>query len=394
MAAIETQPDRCPEAVRLNWPGRDDTQVVLVDEHQRVRHLPPAALAGSRLVELEQVGNGEELLIWGDNAFALEALLEQGYAEQVDLVYIDPPFRTGRRFEHYPDSLSLGTYLSLLHHRLQQLQALMSPQGTLVVHLDDHAVHHVRCLLDEIFGPQNFRNSVVVKRVTKNLQRQFDQVAALPLAHDVLLVYSREPARRYPLATVPKPDGARHPEGYWKDFWSTADRPTMRYELFGVTPARGQWKWCRERAAKAVGHYQRYRLEGQGPLVDWWRARGSCEEYLRLQPSGKVAHWVPPSDSRCLDTLWDDFSAYGFTCDFPTEKSCALLERVLQVYSEPGALVLDAFAGSGTTGAAAARLGRRWILVERGPQALTHIVPRLREAAPGGFRVCGAKPGF
>ena len=86
--------------------------------------------------------------------------------------------------------------------------------------------------------------------------------------------------------------------------------------------------------------------------------------------------------------LWLDFSAYSFRRGFPTEKSEALLKRVVEVYSDPGDVVLDCFAGSGTTGAAAALLERRWVLIEQGEQAVTHILPRLQELGPPGFRFC------
>ncbi|NUP99857.1 MAG: site-specific DNA-methyltransferase [Armatimonadetes bacterium] len=372
-----------PNPPRLEWPGRDNPALVLTDEQGRARRVPRPALPLYHLVEVQRQGEAENLLIHGENYFALEALLAAGYGGQVDLVYIDPPFNTGRRFAHYDDRLALADWLSMLQQRLLLLHRLLAPSGSLILHLDDHTVHHARLLLDEIFGPENFRNSIIVKRVTKNLQRQFTRIQALPLAHDACLLYSKEPGTRYPLPLVAKPAGPKHPEGYWKDFWSTADRPTMRYELLGVTPPRGQWKWCAARAAAAVANYQEFLASGAPSLLEWWRERGEALEFIRLQPTGKVAHWVAPSATRCADTWWDEFSAYSFGQGFPTEKSEALLSRFIEFFSRPGGLVLDCFAGSGTTGVVAGKLGRRFVMVERGEQAQTHIAPRLERGGLG-----------
>lgn len=383
-----TRPDRQP---RIVWPDRGE-QVVFADDAGHVQRLAPTAIRPYRLRETARHGAGRDLLIHGENYHALRALLDDGAAGTVDLVYIDPPFNTGRRFEHYGDRLDDSVWLQLLRSRLQLLHALLSDRGSIVVHIDERVAHLTRLLLDEVHGPVNYRNTIIVKRICKNLQRQFDQVQGLPMAHDVCLLYSKLPSHRYPLPLLPKADGPRHPQGYWKDFWSTADRPTMRYELLGVTPTHGQWKWRRSRAEAAVANYQRFLAAGSGELVDWWREHGETLEFIKLTDRGKVSHWVPPSHTRCADTIWDDVSAYAFRQSFPTEKNEALLRRFIELFSAPGDLVLDCFAGSGTTGAAAAALDRRWILIERGDQAETHIIPRLRSAAPEGFRVCDLMP--
>lgn len=376
----------------LTWPGRNDREVVFTADDGAVRTVPPARIPRHRLSEVETHGDGHNLLIHGENYHALTALCREGYAGTVKLIYIDPPFNTGRKFEHYHDLLETGLYLSMLRDRLRLLRDLLAPDGSIMVHLDDRVVHLVRLLLDELFGPENYRNSVITKRVTKNVQRQFREVQALPRAHDVCLLYSKRPATRYPLPLIPRPGGPRYPEGYWKDFWSTADRPTMRYALLGVQPACGQWKWCRPRATAAVENYRTFERVGQSrSLLEYWRDTGESLDFIKLSDTGRVSHWVPPDDQLCADTLWNDFSGYSFRQGFPTEKSERLLERVLGLFSQPGDLVLDAFAGSGTTGAVAARLGRRWILIERGEQARTHIVPRLLNQGAG-FRVVEPEP--
>jgi len=93
--------------------------------------------------------------------------------------------------------------------------------------------------MDEVFGIDNFRNEVVVKRITKNLQRQFDTVLSLPQGHDMILWYSKSTTTRYKAVLTANVAMESKPEGYWKDFWSNADRPTMRYEILGITPPNG-----------------------------------------------------------------------------------------------------------------------------------------------------------
>jgi DNA modification methylase len=155
-----------------------------------------------------------------------------------------------------------------------------------------------------------------------------------------------------------------HPEGYWKDFWSTADRPTMRYELLGVKPTSGQWKWNHERSFKAVENYNTYLRDFQKKgisLLDFWNDSGQELEFIRKSPIGKVEHWVPPLSDKFVDTLWIDFSGYAFKTGYNTEKSERLLEQVIENFSCADQLIADFFCGSGTTLAVAEKLGRRWI---------------------------------
>src|SRR3990172_1895146 len=211
------------------------------------------------------------------------ALLEK-FAGKVDLIYIDPPFATGADFSFtaeigekglrvdkeqsvleekaYRDTWGRGltSYLEMMAHRLALLRSLLRPSGHLLVHLAPSISPQIRLLLDETLGAENFRNEIVVHRpITKNLQRQFDVITALPQGHDVILWYSSQANSRVPNLLVPyeSPSG----EGYWHRFLSGADRPSMRYELLGEKPSHGQWKWERERALRAVANYDAFEKE-------------------------------------------------------------------------------------------------------------------------------------
>ncbi|GMV35666.1 MAG: hypothetical protein AMXMBFR61_01740 [Fimbriimonadales bacterium] len=332
------------------------------------------------------------MLIWGDNKLVCAALLKE-FRGKIDLIYIDPPFDVGADFTMdvrlgendsvqkeqsameavaYRDTWGGGTdsYLHMLAERLGLMRELLHPSGALFLHVGTGVAAAVECLARSMFGDACVRNQIIVKRVTKNLQRQFASVRALPGGHDVVLWVTADPSSRWASPMVEQEP--THPRGYWKDFWSTADRPTMRYELLGVTPSTGQWKWSSDRAKRAAANYEEYLNVGARAgvdLMDWWAGRSDIE-FVRLSPTGKVEHWVPPFHSKFLDTVWYDLGAYSFAHGYTTEKSEALLRRVLESFSSEGDLVADFFCGSGTTMAVAEKLGRRWIGCDLGRYAI------------------------
>jgi adenine-specific DNA-methyltransferase len=341
------------------------------------------------------------MLIWGDNKLALAALLEQ-FRGQVDLIYIDPPFDVGADFTMqvqigdagealekeqsileavaYRDTWGKGaeSYLHMMYERLTLMRDLLSDRGSLFLHVGTGMATYLSAIADEIFGRPNRRNQIVVKRVTKNLQRQFATIKSLPEAYDLIFWYTADPSASFaPLLTAQEP---KHPEGYWKDFWSTADRPTMRYELLGITPSAGQWKWRQERAMQAVQNYTHYChiAQPQGmSLFAYWQETGQKLEFIRRSPTDKIEHWVPPLESKFVDTVWMDFSAYAFSSGYNTEKSESLLARIIEHFTKPGDLVMDCFCGSGATLAVAEKLGRRWIGVDLGRYAIHTTRKRL-----------------
>ncbi|GIV65477.1 MAG: site-specific DNA-methyltransferase [Bellilinea sp.] len=355
-------------------------------------------LAETMAVPLQPVktfgGNGVDwhnMLIFGDNLQAMKTLLQwktegrlvnpEG-SRGVKLVYIDPPFATKQEFSGsqderaYQDKVVGAQFIEFLRKRLIIIREILSDDGVLFVHLDYRKSHYLKLVLDEIFGESNFRNEIIVKRITKNLQRQFDKIENLPQGHDVLFWYSKRSTSRFQSLLVKHKLSKK--EGYWKDFWSNADRPTMRYTLLGVTPETGQWKWSQERAEIAVANYKEWKEKfSHVPLVDYWRLTGAQLEFIRKSPTGKIEHWIAPSSDKLADTIWTDISAYQSKKDYPTQKNEDLLFRIIDNFSSSGDIVLDAFAGSGTTLAVAEKLGRRWIGIDCGKLAIYTIQKRM-----------------
>jgi DNA modification methylase len=398
--------------VQVHWKGKQRPHAVtkvstrlteIFDPQRCVKTTPPFSYDALKK-------EWHNLLFQGDNTQVLDLLLRNGFRESVDFIYIDPPFNSGSEYVRtvklrgtstrpallqqpaYQDTWNTETYLQFMYERLLKLKDLLKDTGFLCVHLDYHVGHYVKLVLDEVFGQENFRNELVVKRVYKNLQGQFTEIRSLPQGHDVIYCYSKKPETRFKPIMVAKGQ-VNHPEGYWKEFWSGADRPTMRYPILGVTPTAGQWKWKKTRAERAVNNYVEYQQDdasGTHSLYHYWMQTGCDKEFIRKAPSGRIEHWVPPSLCKFLDTVWSDIASYSFDHGFRTEKSEELLERLLTAFSKHGDLVLDVFVGSGTTARVAQRLGRRWIACDIHAGAV-QMTSRLLQQTIGGQSKAGTE---
>lgn len=333
------------------------------------------------------------MLILGDNLQAMKTLLqmkERGElinadgAPGVRLIYIDPPFATKRDFKGsqdqkaYQDKIAGAQFLEFLRKRMVVLKHLLSQNGFILIHLDWHRSHYIKVLADEIFGEQNFRNEIILPRpFTKNLQQQFTETKTLNVRHDTLLFYSRNSSSTFPLVWIQKKE-IKHPQGHWHHFWSNADRPTMRYELFGITPKTGQWIWEKNKATEAVNNYRKFLKEANSrSLLQYWIDTGEKLRFIKKDADGKPQSWRPPSEKQLADTLWIDVQSYENQKIYPTQKHEELLSRIISSFSTEGDIVLDAFAGSGTTCAVAEKLKRRWVGIDCGKLAIYTIQKRM-----------------
>lgn len=344
-------------------------------------------------------------LIYGDNLLAMAALLassddRSSLRGKIDLIYIDPPFDSKADYCHkiklangnhidqkaavieqfaYSDTWADGSssYLKMLIPRLVLMKELLSEKGSIFIHLDWHVSHYVKIVMDEIFGKENFRNEIVVKRITKNLQNQFKEIKSLPQGSDSIFHYSKTTHTKFRPLRVQK-EFIKHPEGYWKGFWNNADRPTMRYELLGETPSNGQWKWCKERGIIAAKNYSFYlkKFSNKMSLFEYWTLHPD-QEFIRKSPSGTIEHWIEPDDTKIKSSLWDDLQAQASIPIYDTEKNEKLLERIIEYTSSKNSLIADFFCGSGTTAAIAEKLGHRWIACDLGKPACMVTRKRL-----------------
>ncbi|MCL6431202.1 MAG: site-specific DNA-methyltransferase [Anaerolineae bacterium] len=365
------------------------------------------------------------LLFHGDNKEVLAHLLANGFRGKVRLVYIDPPFDSGAdyvrrvtlrgaqgtaRFEgegytlgeqiQYTDIWANDNYLQFMYERLLLLRELLHDEAGIVgLQCDWRKAHHLRCLFDETFGPDNFRGEVLVRAGTKNVQSQFDEVSALATGHNSILLYSKSSDHRLP-KLLERSD--RFEPGKWDTFWRGTDRPTMRYELLGVMPSSGQWRWERSRAERAVQAYQAYLREYADSLTldEYYlrtlRTTGVDLDFVRKDENGTVQYYVPPRDYRVLSNVWFDLAYRGAETGYPTEKHEQPVARLVQWLTNPGDIVLDCFIGSGTTAAVAQKLGRRWIGCDINKGAIQTTCKRLQAiiAAQAKALEAAAQPGL
>jgi DNA modification methylase len=285
---------------------------------------------------------GKGIIYKGDNLGALRLILPNS----INLIYLDPPFFTRKNYskgfeddgnkQEFSDNdwKDLGSYLEFIRERVTELYRILKEDGALYFHCDWHASHYIKIILDQIFGYENFRNEISVKRIRKNVNER-EKVKKLNVGYDVILFYAKSDKH---LINSPKINDER-PER-WHNLEAPECRKRMDYELFGFIPKRGNhWRWSKERSMTAIK-----------------------EGILRPNPkTGKPEYLIPKSSKTLLDNRWDDITAYAFKFGYPTEKNEKLLNRIIKMSSKKGDVVLDPFCGCGTTIASAFKKGRRFI---------------------------------
>ncbi|OIP82674.1 MAG: hypothetical protein AUK44_07095 [Porphyromonadaceae bacterium CG2_30_38_12] len=361
--------------LELNWVGKNNPEYDIANIEPRILEEDPT------LSNCVNDPHTENMIIHGDNLLALKALLPE-YEGKVKCVYIDPPFNTGSAFEHYDDSVEHSTWLSLMKSRLELLRLLLSDDGIIFVHIDYNEEAYLRILMDEIYGRNNFRNTFIVSRVKKNV-REREKVKALNFAHDVILFYSKNDT-----SLILPPTKENKKEERWHGFDAAGYRNGMDYELFGFKPtAKNHWRWTKENTFTAIDNYDKWVSEfsDKFTLTEYWEKTGSKLRFVRKHmKTGKPEYFIPATTHDILDTNWMDILASAFRWSFPSgEKNESLLQRVFELNTNSGDLVLDSFLGSGTTAAVAHKMGRKYIGIEMGEHAYTHCKVRMDKVIDG-----------
>ena len=374
---------RKKQKLELTWIGKDKRPRleprILLEDPEKSFH------AEERVTENDIFDNK---LIFGDNLLALKAL-ETEYAGQIKCIFIDPPYNTGNAFKHYDDGLEHSTWLSLMRDRIQILRNLLSDDGSLWVVLNDEEAHYFKVICDEIFGRKCFVTTVVWKHSdnSNNNVKQFSE------DHNYLIVYSRK--ENWVPKFLDDPSKRKHfknpdndPRGPWFDgnpLNNPALRPNLQYTVTSPTgyeiphPPNG-WRWSQEKLLEKIKIGEiRFTPDGKG-----LRRRTYLADMPGLAPSSLWANVDETGHTRQakyeLKALFPDRPV---TSLFDTPKPEKLIKKVLDLTTDPGDIILDSFAGSGTTGAVAHKMGRRWIMVELGEHCDTHIVPRMQKVIDG-----------
>jgi adenine-specific DNA-methyltransferase len=361
-------------------------------------------------------------LILGDNLLALKAL-EAEFAGRVKCVYVDPPFNTQQAFEHYEDGVEHSIWLSLMRDRLEMIRRLMASDASLFVHIDDNELGYLIVLLDEIFGRPNRISITTFKQSAASGPKAINP--GLVTTNNYVLYYAKDKAAWSPnrvyVATSRDDRYSKIIDNFEDDFskwrliglresflrvnklevWDEAkkkfaDKLEEKISDFVVTNAFRVVRTARvaprdvneeAREALSASNTDRSRVfrsvrEGKD---DYYFLGG--EQLIFYRAKTKVIDGALCTASP-LTNLWDDLLSNNLHNEggvaFPNgKKPESLIKRCLELSTRPGDLVLDSFAGSGTTGAVAHKMGRRWIMVELGEHCHTHIIPRLRKVIDG-----------
>ncbi len=371
------------QKLELTWIGKDDVTKleprILIEDSKLSYHAPKRHSEDDLF---------ENKLIFGDNLLALKAL-EQEFTGKVKCVFIDPPYNTGSAFEHYDDGVEHSMWLSLIRDRLEIIKRLMSEAGSIWISIDDNEAHYLKVLCDEIFGRNNFVANVVWQKRTSP-----DMRATLGAGHDHVLVYAKNLITfKGVIKKIAKTDDQagqyknpdNDPYGPWvsSDFTAQGFRPNQMYSITTpsgktyVPPAGRCWK-------NIESVYQRMHEDGRMYYGREGDAMPRKKTYLNESEGNTAWTWWPNSEVGHNQEAKKEINAlFGAENAFDTPKPERLIKRILELTTDIGDIVLDSFAGSGTTAAVAHKMSRRWITVELGEHCHTHVIPRLKKVIDG-----------
>lgn len=366
--------------------------------------------------------SANNMLIHGDNLLALKAL-EQEFDGRVKCIYIDPPFNTGSAFEHYDDNLEHSIWLGLMHQRFQILRNLLCDSGVLFVNLDDSEASYAKVLLDEVFGRRNYLNEIIVA-TNKSFGFKSTSDGIFKQANHILFYTKDKAAFNININAMYIEKG--YDEQYkWvfenceksEEHWTWRNIKDVVAEKMGLNNAReaarhdsdalaeGVSAFALENADRvfrtasvtggallkrkntiAISKQNRDRIiRHPNDDMDYMFIGGERVIYYKERLRELDGLWLP---AEVITDIWSDISIEGLAkeggVDFPRgKKPEKLIQRCVELTTNPGDIVLDSFLGSGTTAAVAHKMGRQYIGIELGEHCYTHCLPRLKAVVDG-----------
>ena len=352
---------------------------------------PLSSLSSLRSLRLNDPGDlFDNRLIFGDNLLALKAL-EQEFTGKIKCIFIDPPYNTGSAFTHYDDGVEHSLWLSLMRDRLELLRSLLRSDGSIWISIDDNEQAYLRVLMDEVFGRSNF----VATAIWQKIFSPNSTARHLSPSHDYVMVFAKD-INLWQRNLLPRTEGSNenygNPDKDPRGNWTSSDLSARNFYSAGsysVTSPSGR---VTEGPPKG-----RYWTISKDKFLDfdrdkriWWGAKGTnqprLKRFLSEVRDGIVPQtiWLHSDVGNTQEAKKEVMAAVAADTEvFQTPKPERLLKRILEIASNPDDWVLDSFGGSGTTGAVAHKMGRRWIMVELGEHCHTHIIPRLKKVVDG-----------
>jgi adenine-specific DNA-methyltransferase len=354
-----------------------------------------------------EIKSDDNLLIKGNNLVALHSLKER-YAGRIKLIYIDPPYNTGNDGFSYNDRFNHSAWLTFMRNRLEVAKSLLRRDGAIFVTLDDTEVHYAKVLMDEIFGREKFVAHIAWQKRTSP-----DDRVILGNAHDNILVYAREQgttkrangtfktifeesANRLPMtdkqrAEYKNPDN--DPKGPWvhRDFTAQNQKKNGKWgrekQMYWITSPSGNKFYPPEGYCWKVTEEEYRTLEAENRL--WFGKDGNNQprrkKYLSEENGIQSSTWWPHQDAGTNEQAKKELKALIGTSEASefTPKPERLMSRIIQIATNPGDIVLDFYAGSGTTPAVAQKMNRQWIAVEQMDYIETLTKTRLKKVIDG-----------
>ncbi len=401
--------------LELTWIGKENRPKleprILLEDREKSYH-------ASHRVKAEDLFDNK--IIYGDNLLALKALQGE-YTGAIKCIYVDPPFNTQQAFDHYDDSTEHSDWLSLMRARFVLLRDLLRSDGTLFVHIDDNELGYLIVLLDEIFGRSNRLYVVTFRQGSATGHKSINPGCVSTT--NFLLIYAKDRAQWTPNRVFT----ARDRDDRYNQFIENPSAPPEQWTITTLMKGFAKSRGLLEKEARALvkanpeqldqfvideasrvirfarPSYEDVSAEARS-LID--KSRTHKDVVFRLEREGYSDIFLKGGErilfyadklkvidgkrlaGEPLTTLWDDILSNNLhaegAVEFPKgKKPEGLVKRVLELCSNPGDWVLDSFAGSGTTGAVAHKMRRRWILIELRDHCHTHIIPRLRKVIDG-----------
>lgn len=326
-------------------------------------------------------------LIYADNIDVLKAL-EQDYTGKIKCVYIDPPYNTKNKYSHYKDNLEHSKWLEFMRERLVILQRLLTNDGSIWISIDDNECHYLKVLCDEIFGRKNFVANVIWERAYAPINAK----KTISKSHDHILVYAKNiigiVLNKLPRSQASK-DEYKNPDNDSRGVWMGDNLSVARVvnnNIYPIFTPSGREVWPQPGSSWRLSksRFKEYLADNR----IWFGKEGKniprVKKFLSGVKTGNTAmtlwHRKIVGDSQEAKREAMKLNSKNI---FQTPKPERLLHRIIYLATNPGDIVLDSFAGSGTTGAVAHKMKRRWIMIEIGEHCHTHIIPRLEKVING-----------
>lgn len=385
---------------RLNWKNKNKN-LLFFDKNREPIYGSLDKFNEFQLIKHKEYGENDakniNMLIKGDNIVSLYKLQED-FENSVKCIYIDPPFNTGKIFDHYADALNREQWLSMMKVRLELMHNLLSEDGVIFVHIDDSEMPYLKILMDEIFKNKsrndNLNTNYIATIVWQKKSSPQNDAKFFSDVHDYILVYAKD-RNKFTLNQLERTEEQNKryknldndPRGPWTSSDLTVKTPS-KHLIYGITLPSGRTVWPSSSRSWGVTKEKFNDLVSDNRI--WFGNSGDAMPRLKRFLS-EVQDGIVPKTIWTIDEVGDNSEGKKELkklsdmeeAIFTTPKPERLIERIIKLSTKEDDIVLDAFLGSGTTCAVAHKLKRQWIGLENGDQLEEVCIPRILKVIDG-----------